>query len=229
MDPPPADEKNSNLQTQNNLLNSSEYTDEIKLMILEPAGIANCAEVGHVSNLELVCWKWHSLINDLFTVIHKSYYNDTFLRQLKENEHVKHLILWASPQELSTNNSFYNSYVKVIQEGLQNKPRLKTLTCNHNIIPSIFFNYVSGVNNMGMVMCRPGTPEKLFFNINIPSKYLELPHLACFLHLEQFLITGRIDKGRGNFDEYFINYFMTPQVLPNLKRFKCNEFDKIFS
>ena len=127
MDPPPADEKNSNLQTQNNLLNSSEYTDEIKLMILEPAGIANCAEVGHVSNLELVCWKWHSLINDLFTVIHKSYY------------------------------------------------------------------------------------------------------LACFLHLEQFLITGRIDNGRGNFGEYFINYFMTPQVLPNLKRFKCNGFDKIFS
>ena len=51
------------MEDDQNLLNS-DHADEVKLLVIQPAAIANCLETGHTTNLELVCKDWKRLIND---------------------------------------------------------------------------------------------------------------------------------------------------------------------
>ena len=222
---PSEKENNGNQQVQFNLLNSLEYTNDFKLMILEPAGIANCVEVGHVSNLELVCKEWYSLINNIFTVIkNKDYYDASTPQNLKDKLFVKHLIINISIDVMLEKDP-YNNYVQVIQLGLQNKPNLKTLTFGSPISADVLFGYHTGVNmNNNLVYKEGATDLHLTKENNPPVEFLKLAHLECFSKLEQFVSRDGI-QGSNNHDVYFYRNFMTPEVLPHLKRFN----NKIFS
>ncbi|MGV8947818.1 MAG: hypothetical protein ACOH2E_00390 [Candidatus Paracaedibacter sp.] len=231
MDPPLAGEESSSPPVQTNLLNNMENNNDIRNNILEISGLANCVELAHVSNLELVCKGWYTLINNIFTIIKEKDYNDPLTpSELQNNSSVKHLIIHGSLVDFSIlNQSFQeNVYYQVIQTGLQNKPHLKTLVFNSSLSVEMLFSYTIGTKN-GWVVDHPTRPHENLLRKDTPHiELLNLDHLKCFLHLENLIVKGAIE-GASNNDMYFIRNFMQHSVLPNIKLFKYSNTIKKFS
>lgn len=201
------------------------YAD-INFEILEYVGIANCVEVNHVSNLELVCKSWYDKINHIFTVIKKKDLLDISTPlKLKDNSCVKHLVITADYYELCMDMEVtaFNIYCQVIQEGLKNKPKLKTLTCGDVINVNIFLGFT-----IGMTIDKRGHRRLTKLPQDVPdlekyppADFLKLEHLTCFTHLEQFVTTDI--ESNNNWPHYFKFCFMAPNNLPNLKLFRVGK------
>jgi hypothetical protein len=121
-------------------------------------------------------------------------------------------------------NLGWATYHQVIVQGLQNKPKLKTLTLSETLSVAMFFDFI---DDSGTVMYKPGTEKYLNPEKDPPADFLKLPHLACFLNLERLLVGERGDGSGYNWYTYFTRYFMDPQLLPNLKMFKIGDKDML--
>lgn len=123
------------------------------------------------------------------------------INKLKNNKWAKSITLHIDfDQGLDIHHA---NLEKVILEGLQNKPNLKKLTILGD------FSVDSWLNIQFQSTC-------LGNNINLdPMSFFDLPHMKCFLNLEEIVISKRILGGYRN-DFYFLTRLVP--LMTSLKK-----------
>lgn len=126
-----------------------------------------------------------------------------FVKTLRNNPYVKSLIINV-PGGLDTKKTQSNNYENLIQEGLRDKPYLKSLTIRGGFDMDPFY--------------PSGAPEEL---TNFKGDPLNSPHTVFFKGLEEMRIEGKVLGPRRQYPPLFYAHFVKP--LPNLKKFSTTD------
>jgi hypothetical protein len=123
-----------------------------------------------------------------------------FIEELKNNALVVDLTIQANVDSFDT--VAYENYKRLIREGLQNKPQLKSLTIVGNFDVNLWFN----------------TSRCIGDSDTSPQTFLQRPHLQFFDHLHHLHIQGDVLGSERNHAYFVIDFVGHLQRSKQLKR-----------
>jgi len=111
------------------------------------------------------------------------------------------------------NDEFYLPYCELLQNGLKNKPNLRTF-----VVTTSNDQYVYGQSNPFGLGCLLGTSREVQADLREdPKKILERPNLAFLFNLETLEFPALTFGGNGRGVDQFLAFLENPDILPKLK------------